>query len=889
LAVFHECILARRKGNLEKLMVSPTQTRHVELCAELENLPTLKEALLLFRNLMQNTNPASLQTVLDRLRVKAEDKVSRLVGKSTDGVDVIDLELEEPPENILLNSVKAAPDKHHQQILSSMRFLWDVYKLSLNILKTNGKMVAAYKDSALSAINFCEKYKRQSECRKLSEILRLHLQNIYKMKNSQTTSTLTYMMKLDEETVSNLIPIRERLMDVCMKLGLWQEAFRAAEDTRLLICEGKPAPFTLARYWNGLARLFWRAGQNLFHAYALYLYYYQNKKHNKKFTGDALIASTIVLSTLAVPTFKLGNDISGVGVEGIFSVEVKKKLANMLIQTAIITREQLVELLHTNNLLELASREVRELFNLLENSFLPLTLSHLVKPLLVQIQEQQDFKMYIPAIEQLLVGRVLAQLSKCYKSLRFETLLKLIDFIPAERLEKYILEISLKTSLRIRIDQSGGAIFFEDVIDEDEKEHRLQRAKELVVQAHRVISEEQDRGCRKLVIANAFGNIEEVVAKSYELRLSMIDDGKRLTKERDETIRKQEEEDKKTREAVQKVVAEEMKVREKTQKLATGLNNIERERRNIKLSIIQSIIEKMKTIGFSSKEMSFQGKKIEKMTDEELLDVGPDELGKLFNRLYEKSVKDRQIQVKNQQKSLEYNERAKREYMNPLILEKWAESTQQEIDSKKALIYEKYQKDHALKLQLARIKDFKANYMTEETTKAKLVYDKIYADWSEKIKSHYKEEIIAAARKKKDEEAKARAAAEKMRKDEEERKKKADENKKREEERLNEERKGKFTRAEPKSNPFGAAKPAFGAGPPRVIQRSDNPGTSFAGGFRRNVDPVPVVEEKKAEPAPTTAPAGPKRFINTNKRKGKEEEKDSEGFTAVTKESSHHK
>ena len=181
---------------------------------------TLKEALLIYRNLVQNSSPQSLQLVLEKLRIRVEEKVSSVVSTIQGEIEVIDLEVEEPPETLLINSVKSSEENLQRSVINSLRFLWEVYKLSLDLLKTNGRMVAAYKDSAISAIVFCEKYKRGSECRKLSEILRSHLQNIIRIQNTQGSASLTYMMKLDEDTLSNLIPIREKLMDVCMELGL---------------------------------------------------------------------------------------------------------------------------------------------------------------------------------------------------------------------------------------------------------------------------------------------------------------------------------------------------------------------------------------------------------------------------------------------------------------------------------------------------------------------------------------------------------------------------------------------------------------------------------------------------------------------------------------------
>lgn len=887
--------MSKRKGNLDKIMV-----RHVETCAELENLQMLKEALLVYRNLVQNSNPQSLQMVLEKLRGKVEERVSGAMKTLPNDLEIMDLEAEEAPEALLLNCVRPESENSHQSVTNSLRFLWEIYKISLDLLKTNGRMVAAYRDSAISAISFCEKYKRPSECRKLSEILRQHLQNIIRIQNTQGSASLTYMMRLDEDTLQNLILIREKLMDVCMDLDLWQETYRAAEDTRQLICEGKASPSTLAKYWLALSKIFWKAGQSMFHAYALYLYYYQNKKHNKKFNRETSLASSIVLATLAVPTFRLSSDVTGITTDSILSQEINMRLSTMLLQTGMITREQLIDLLHTNNLLELASKEVRDLFFLLENKFSPLNLSNLVKPLLAKIKDHSEYKIYVPFIEQLLVGRVLAQLSKCYRSLKLATLGKLIDFIPAEILEKYILEVSIKSSLYIKIDHSNSAIYFKEIPDILEACTKFNKVKQSLVKAHGIIMKEQEESKRKYIMRQVFGNLEEISFNALELRQSLTDDGKKLTKERDEMLRKREEEEKRIREIEKRKFDEELRQREKTQKLASGLNDIERERRSLRLLIINSVVEKMRGIGFSSKEMSYNGKKIERMTEDELLVVGPEELSKLYGKLYDKSVRDKQIQVKQQQKSLEYNERAKREYMNPLILEQWAESTEQEIESKKNLIKEKYEKDLIFKKQFERIQQFKAEYIAEETAKAEVIYKEVHAKWFGHMKEYYKFLILEQAKKRREDEKLAKKEDEERMKNEQERRKKAEENRYREipnwrPSQTSEKTVSSMTRSQLFSTPSASSTivrgpiipPSAPAAPSATSSLTRN--TNFIAkpveklpeksGFVRNTDFA--VEERKAAPI-SSGP--PKRFINTKKKP----EPDKDGFTVVTKDVGHH-
>jgi translation initiation factor 3 subunit A len=848
--------------------------------------------------------------VLEKLRLKVEDKVKDAVSRTTGTLQKIDLEVWETPETLLINSVKDNSQNEQQAVTNSLRFLWEVYKLSLNLLKTNGKMVAAYKDSAIGAIEFCEKYKLANECRNLSETLRSHLQNIIRLQSTQNSSSLTYMIKLDEDTLSNLIPIREKLMEVCMDLGLWQEAFRAAEDTRQLISEGKVSPSILARYWHGLSKIFWKAGKHLFHAYALYLYYYQNKKFNKNFKKENLLASNIVLSILAVPTYTLGSEITGITTESILSQEINIKLSTMLMQTGMITREQMIDLLNTNNLLEIANKEIRELFNLLENKFSPLTLSHLVKPLLNKIKENTEFRIYVPSIEQLLVGRVLAQLSKCYKSLKLETLFKLIDFISPDTLEKYILEVSIKTSLCIKIDHSASAIYFNDVPDILEACTQFNKVKENLIKAYNIINKEQDEERRKNTVKNVFSNLEAITNQAYENRQALADDVKKISRERDEILRKKEEEDRKIKEVEKKKLEVEQKQREKTLKLTSGLIGLEQEKKDLKLLIIHNIIEKMKSIGFSSKEMSFNGKKLEKMTEEELLEIGPEEIGKIYNRLYENSIRDRQIKVKQQQKSLEYNERAKREYMSPLIIEKWAESTQQEIEQKKKLIKEKYEKDSQLKKQIERIKDFKSEFINEETAKASEIFKKVYNDWNEKMKSHYKSLILINSKAKKEEDRIAKIELEKKIKEDDEKRRKPNESKLQGDDWRNQDNKpkNKYKAIAPKEStekvswskdtkpntvdtyeeiksekqntytvkdkPIERAPPA-----PNKIFRKDVP-TKNEFFTKKTTEETKTPSQK---PQPEKVQSGPKKFKNSAKKK----EIDQDGFTKVKEGTGH--
>lgn len=60
------------------------------------------------------------------------------------------------------------------------RFLWESYRSVLEILRSNPKLEALYTMTAVRAFNFCLTYKRNSEFRRLCDILRQHLNNMNK-------------------------------------------------------------------------------------------------------------------------------------------------------------------------------------------------------------------------------------------------------------------------------------------------------------------------------------------------------------------------------------------------------------------------------------------------------------------------------------------------------------------------------------------------------------------------------------------------------------------------------------------------------------------------------------------------------------------------------------
>lgn len=84
---------------------------------------------------------------------------------------------------LLLSVVSGAvtQDRMDRTVLSPwLRFLWDAYRNSLDLLRNNVLFEQLYHQIARHSFGFCVKYQRRNEFRKLCETLRQHLGQIQK-------------------------------------------------------------------------------------------------------------------------------------------------------------------------------------------------------------------------------------------------------------------------------------------------------------------------------------------------------------------------------------------------------------------------------------------------------------------------------------------------------------------------------------------------------------------------------------------------------------------------------------------------------------------------------------------------------------------------------------
>lgn len=336
-----------------------------------------------------------------------------------------------------------------------------------------------YQTVTLQAFQFCLRYTRKTEFRRLCELLRNHLQNAAKYSAQMHAINLS-----DPDTLQRHLDTRFQQLNVAVELELWQEAFKSVEDTHTLLSLSKrPAKnVMMANYFEKLARIFLVSENYLFHAAAWSRYCnllrqsaaivnsgQGQKKDNPSNIADADLtkaASFVVLSALAIPVISTSRSRGA-----LVDVDEAKKnkntrLTNLLGMSQAPTRAILFKDALNKGLLKRARPEIRELYNILEVDFHPLSICKRISPILTQIAADPEMKKYVLPLQQVILTRLFQQLSQVYETVELKFVLNLAQFpeefqLTPAAIEKFIMNGCKKGDLAIRIDHATGVLTFD--------------------------------------------------------------------------------------------------------------------------------------------------------------------------------------------------------------------------------------------------------------------------------------------------------------------------------------------------------------------------------------------------------------------------------------------
>ena len=400
---------------------------------------------------------------------------------SSTGTNVEDLEAIETPESILLSTVSGeqAKDRTDRAVVTPwLKFLWETYRTVLEILKNNARLETMYQSTALLAFSFCQKFTRKTEFRRLCELLRNHVQNAAKYQSQMHAINLS-----DPDTLQRHLDTRFEQLNVAVELELWQEAFRSVEDIHTLLSLSKrPAKsIMMANYYEKLTRIFLVSENYLFHAAAWSKYYNllrqsgsapavgQSSKKDASSTSEADLtrsASFVLLSALSIPVISTSRSKGALVDVDEARKNKNTRLTNLLGMSSAPTRSSLFREVLSKGLLRRVKPEIRELYQMLEVDFHPLSICKKISPILTQIKSDTLMEKYVVPLQQVILTRLFQQLSQVYESVDLKYVHQLAQFpepyqISVGAIEKFIMNGCKKGELAMRVDHITGVITFD--------------------------------------------------------------------------------------------------------------------------------------------------------------------------------------------------------------------------------------------------------------------------------------------------------------------------------------------------------------------------------------------------------------------------------------------
>ncbi|SPO01119.1 related to translation initiation factor eIF-3 [Cephalotrichum gorgonifer] len=502
LVLLHEHINSKRSRNVPIASLEPVMLLLVELSVEQKKGKLAKDALYQYKNISQNTNVATIELVLKKFIELAVEKVTAAQAKADEVQSTIeataassnieDLEASETPESILLATVSGeqSRDRTDRAIVTPwLKFLWEAYRTVLDILRNNARLELLYQSTAMQAFDFCLKYARKTEFRRLCELLRNHVQTAAKYSSQMHAINLS-----DPETLQRHLETRFQQLNVAVELELWQEAFRSVEDIHTLLSLSKRPPknIMMANYYEKLTRIFLVGENYLFHAAAWSRYYSllrqssmllatgQSRKADNPPAAEADIqraASFVLLSALAIPVISTTRSRGAM----VDIDEAKKnknsRLTHLLGMSQAPSRAALFSDALAKSLHKRARPEIRELYNILEVDFHPLSICQKISPILTKIAEDPEMAKYIQPLQQVILTRLFQQLSQVYETVDLAFVENLAQFpephhVTRATIEKFIMNGNKKGDLSIRMDHDTGVLTFDnDVFSSSKASH----------------------------------------------------------------------------------------------------------------------------------------------------------------------------------------------------------------------------------------------------------------------------------------------------------------------------------------------------------------------------------------------------------------------------------
>lgn len=469
LTLLFDVLTNKRNKSTSVNIMEPITFKFIELSVEQRKGKFVREVLHKYKLTYQTTDMESVVNVMNYYVKVSENKVKEAQATADKIIvdeNIEDLEASETPESILLSTVSSELDKDRtdREIVTPwLKFLWEAYKTVLETIRKkrdptikNNNLIDEFQQKvAKQAFEFCLTHSRKTEFHRLCVILKGDLLVLAKHGISAFTVD-------DNELIQRYLNTRFIQLNTATELQLWQKAFETAEDIQLLFnISKKISKPHLADYYNKLAKIFTVGENHLFQAAALGKFYnIMRQKQDLSKEDQQKLASKVLISALSVPIINNNNNFN----DG--RDNNTQLLINLLRVQKTPTRELLLNDIFAKNVYNNVSPEVKELYQILEVEFHPLLITKKVAPILKTLKENEELKDYIAPLQDVILTRILQQLSQVYTTVKIDFVVNQTTFkdgdlaFSAIDIERFIMNGNKKEELNIRINHQDKTISF---------------------------------------------------------------------------------------------------------------------------------------------------------------------------------------------------------------------------------------------------------------------------------------------------------------------------------------------------------------------------------------------------------------------------------------------
>ncbi|GFE53714.1 eukaryotic translation initiation factor 3 subunit 10 [Babesia ovis] len=832
---------------------------YVALCISQDKLRMARDGLHQYRLVAQHANSTSLGKVVVELLDHAEERLRRIKAEiaadATKAEELerakisagFDAEYGEAPEEIMAFTLQLeVRDATARQLQNVYRFLWETYKMILDIMRATPKLEKVYHDTARKAIQFCKENGRLSEFKRLCEVLRAHNTFLMKVKHKPEMECML-KPELHIETRIN------QLVAAC-DMSLWKEAFNTVEDLYMLgirdyiakTFQGSVSVLGqqrekllkwLAIFYEKLALIFLVADLPLFHALAVLRYVMHIRMYKKKVSPEDVqyLCSKAVLAVLAVPE----NNTIGTETNDLMSTlstsvyEMQKRMAALMGYNTIPTRESLHYALTMKNILPMADENTRKLYELMQGKgTMSMQLCKQVLPLFKETEEPagasaavttdslykaerqvpnpvvvkffDKLSNYYPRIKAVIYQKVLNNISRVYATMTIDFFVKTIcpeEFYPWNFAEKSIADLVQNGQCHIRLDYANGVLYFNSSKGTADSiaavRYHLTNLGRNLYYAMRAIDPNRARRTedRHLQMVSMKNNIEKERVKLMKRTNEIY---QRRQEHQEEMMRAEEE---RKRQEIEQKMMEERAEKERREEVLRQMENQRKkdEKMKMKMETAQQMLEAIKKLGGNQgSKIVIKGKTLDEINVEDVMDgfVDFDDVEKAQEELKLRERQEIAKQRRAEIKRLDHYVRALREHQLEMYAD-WQKRVLEE-DTKKLLeIQQKreamWKEDtEAMKAQkdaLIEIIPEKERWVNECMAKRQQVYDADMEEQRTRFTQILVKDKIQRARERREYELRRQREMEEERKREEERIRREMEEKRKQEEEAEKQRK----------------------------------------------------------------------------------------------------